>query len=813
MYRDIYPPTRPPPDYGNERYDRPTQPSYPPPAEPSSRQWNDRRDEYQFRGPYSDLRRTHPDDRRRSDIDYRDRDRDRDYDRDRDNYRPPQGDFTFRMEPPPGVDPYDTYRPRDREWDQYGSRTDNRDNHDDERNASYQSRRVDNDRQAGRNGRSRRPDDRRRQHNLNQPQRGIGYARRGNYRDRPKASARLLLHKKHDDNPELMLGDTGGRATYRDIDELSNSDEEEMEISDNSDADVAEPANKRARTSATATAAEQEAPRWSNPDPYTALPPPDESSRKKKDMVQLIRKARVEAEAKKPAAQIEGLDFISCDINDNDDNHDDKTYSSISGGGNETQQTQQTRQELNTTSNTKPSIPTATSQTVTATANLPPKPSTGSSQPDLRTSIPHAPSHGDKSYPIDLTSSPALGNRKRTINDTIKSYPSSSKPGSSSKSANRMDKAGYILPEWQHKGDPCPWFKPENLTSFDTPASRLYKEIVDFYRWVSPRDFESDCRQELVTRLTKFVQRKWPDVELYPFGSYMSGMYLPIGDMDIAVCSKSYTSDSIPKYNKRRDLYALSAYIRSRGMAKDDNIEVISRARVPLVKFVDSKSHLKVDFSFEKNDGRRAIQTLLDWQKTYPAMPVIVAVMKQFLMMRGLNEPVSGGIGGLSVTCMVMNLLNQLPQVQSTDMAPEQFLGEILMEFLNYYGHHFQYRDVAIRMNPPELFPKYQDPDLYGNYNRLSIIDPNNPDNDIAGGSYNIETILKSFRDAYNAIKARMSEVVNRESLGDDPFGDSLLGPLIGGNYACFEAQREHLRGLSKTPKSATKPYNHWGKW
>lgn len=186
----------------------------------------------------------------------------------------------------------------------------------------------------------------------------------------------------------------------------------------------------------------------------------------------------------------------------------------------------------------------------------------------------------------------------------------------------------------------------------------------------------------------------------------MSGMYLPIGDMDIAVCSRSYTYDSIPKYNKRKDLYALSAYIRSRGMAKDDNIEVISRARVPLVKFVDSKTHLKVDFSFEKNDGRRAIQTLLDWQKTYPAMPVIVAVMKQFLMMRGLNEPVSGGIGGLSVTCMVMNLLNQLPQVQSTDMAPEQFLGEILMEFLNYYGNHFQYRDVAIRMNPPELFPK-----------------------------------------------------------------------------------------------------------
>lgn len=515
MYRNTYPPPPPPSSsgpplpppppppssYGNERYDRPPPPSYPPPADGSSRPWNDhysqqdRRDEYQFRGPYSDLRRNRQEDRRRNDGNYRDRDRDRD----RDNYRPPQGDFTFHVEPPPGIEPYDTYRPRDRDRDYHGSRVydeqysrqssrrtyNHRDsNYRDERTVPYHSRRGDNDRQAGRNGRPHRMDDRsdrRRQNYSQQSHQGAEHGQRGN-RKKARPSARLLLVKKHDENPELMLGDTGGRVTYRDVDELSNSDETEMDISDNSDADAAEPASKRARTSATATAAEQEAPRWSNPDPYTALPPPDESTRKKKDMVQLIRKARVEAEAKKPAAQIEGLDFISCDINDNDD----KVHE-LPGNSDTEERTRQEWRVKTTKADTKmPGAHDLRGSVTTATA-LPPKqlqpsvlpPSTSSTQTragitksHAHNSISQTTSVGNKSNPIDLTSSPALGNRKRTSDDTIKSFSSSLKPRASLKSANQMAKGGAILPSWQSNGEPCPWFHPEHVDVSCSPGTR-----------------------------------------------------------------------------------------------------------------------------------------------------------------------------------------------------------------------------------------------------------------------------------------------------------------------------------------------------
>lgn len=80
-----------------------------------------------------------------------------------------------------------------------------------------------------------------------------------------------------------------------------------------------EPPSKRraiASTSLTSKEAASE-PKWSNPDPYTVLPPVDEQ-RKRKDVVKLIRKSRKEAEG--GAAELNQVaandDFISFGMDD-----------------------------------------------------------------------------------------------------------------------------------------------------------------------------------------------------------------------------------------------------------------------------------------------------------------------------------------------------------------------------------------------------------------------------------------------------------------------------------------------------------------
>ena len=153
-------------------------------------------------------------------------------------------------------------------------------------------------------------------------------------------------------------------------------------------------------------------------------------------------------------------------------------------------------------------------------------------------------------------------------------------------------------------------------------------------------------------------------------------------------------------------MFKLGSYLCNQRIADPDTIEVVHKAKVPIVKFVDQITNLKVDISFENDSGLIANDTFQRWRHEFPAMPILVMLIKQFLMMRGLNEVVQGGIGGFSVTCLVTSLLQNLPRVQCGDVIPEQHLGEMLLEFLDFYGNQLDIARTGISMNPPGYFSK-----------------------------------------------------------------------------------------------------------
>lgn len=177
--------------------------------------------------------------------------------------------------------------------------------------------------------------------------------------------------------------------------------------------------------------------------------------------------------------------------------------------------------------------------------------------------------------------------------------------------------------------------------------------------------------------------------------------------MDLVFCSDAYlNSKASKKYDTKGFIYKLKAFLQKNDFIFGDNIELITKARVPLCKYLDNATGLRVDVSFENLSGLTAVDTFLRWKDMYPAMPIIVTIVKHFLAMRGLNEPVNGGIGGFSVTCMVMSMLQMMPEVQARAMAPGCNLGEMLLEFFDLYGNRFDYKTTAIRVSPPSYVPK-----------------------------------------------------------------------------------------------------------
>jgi non-canonical poly(A) RNA polymerase PAPD5/7 len=157
----------------------------------------------------------------------------------------------------------------------------------------------------------------------------------------------------------------------------------------------------------------------------------------------------------------------------------------------------------------------------------------------------------------------------------------------------------------------------------------------------------------------------------------------------------------LPPKPPRSLLDRFATLLRQQGLAEKGSVVVIAHAKVPIIKFKEARSGLRVDLSFDNDTGLKAVETFQTWRALHPVMPMLVAVVKQFLMIRGLNDVATGGIGGFTIICLVTSLLQHLPNTR-----PTANLGEILVEFFNLYGYLLDRETVAIRMDPPGYVDK-----------------------------------------------------------------------------------------------------------
>lgn len=175
-----------------------------------------------------------------------------------------------------------------------------------------------------------------------------------------------------------------------------------------------------------------------------------------------------------------------------------------------------------------------------------------------------------------------------------------------------------------------------------------------------------------------------------------------MADMDLVLLSRQFLRSGSKVLGVRpKDVYIFSRFLTDIDIAVPGSIEPIAHARVPIVKFVDRLTGLRVDVSFDNSSGIIANDTFQLWKKEYPAMPIIVSVIKQFLLLRGLNEVPTGGLGGFSTICLVTSLLQHL-QYRDEKLN----LGSILLDFFDFYATKFDYDTIGIQFDPAGYFNK-----------------------------------------------------------------------------------------------------------
>lgn len=292
----------------------------------------------------------------------------------------------------------------------------------------------------------------------------------------------------------------------------------------------------------------------------------------------------------------------------------------------------------------------------------------------------------------------------------------------------------------------------------------LHEEILDFYAYMQPRDCEKVMRNSVYERVKKVVISTWPKAEVHLFGSFCTDLYLPTSDIDIVVIGEWA---SLP-------LFTLEEKLKELDYAVEGSILVLDKTAVPIIKFIDKATEIKVDISFNQVYGVPTAQLILQCMQQYPFLSPLAMIIKQFLAQRQLNEVYHGGISSYTLILMLISFFQQHPRNHALDSSAN--LGVLLIEFFELYGRHFNYMKVGISIvDRGCYFPKDAVVGAYeGEQGLLYVQDPINSESNAARGCYGIYQIKQAFEHAFNRL--HMAVLIREKPTPAKP---SLLSTIV----------------------------------
>ncbi|TYI27704.1 hypothetical protein E1A91_A05G192600v1 [Gossypium mustelinum] len=154
-------------------------------------------------------------------------------------------------------------------------------------------------------------------------------------------------------------------------------------------------------------------------------------------------------------------------------------------------------------------------------------------------------------------------------------------------------------------------------------------EIVDFCDFLSPTPEEQAARDAAVHSIFDVIKYIWP------------------------ACKVMILESGIK--NPQTGLYALFRVLSQRGIAK--KIQVIAKASVPIIKFVEKKSGAAFDISFDVDNGPKAAEFIKEAVLKWPQLRPLCLILKVFLQQRDLNEVYSSGIDSYALLAMIIAML------------------------------------------------------------------------------------------------------------------------------------------------------------
>ena len=309
---------------------------------------------------------------------------------------------------------------------------------------------------------------------------------------------------------------------------------------------------------------------------------------------------------------------------------------------------------------------------------------------------------------------------------------------------------------------------------------QLESEIIAFANHMMETPADVQKREETIARCEEVVRELAPDAQVHLFGSCVTGLRLPHGDVDLMI--------EAPKWlNKEKKLlFKLAEAIKKPSIAR--RVLPLAHAKVPILKWSDKQTRISVDACINRVDALKTTALLARSAATLPALRPLALVLKSQMRLHHLHETRTGGIGSYLLAHMIRHVLllppppPRLPgharrrraaqlaaaseEEDVADAAGEEDedLGGRLLRFYWYYGFALDTSSSVVMLNGEATKVATTGRQGYLDHapTALSLNDPATPASDIGAKAFRFASVRSLIRLSYKQLMNRI-DLANTE--------------------------------------------------
>ncbi|KAG8391727.1 hypothetical protein BUALT_Bualt01G0217200 [Buddleja alternifolia] len=213
----------------------------------------------------------------------------------------------------------------------------------------------------------------------------------------------------------------------------------------------------------------------------------------------------------------------------------------------------------------------------------------------------------------------------------------------------------------------------KRLTACRSDISRHNAQFLALFESLIPANEEKVKQKQLLTLLEKLVGKQWPESRLYLYGSCANSFGFSKSDIDVCLAM------DLQDVDKSELLLKLADILQSDNL---QNVQALTRARVPIVKLMDPVTGISCDICVNNVLAVENTKLLRDYAEIDVRLRQLVFIVKHWAKSRGVNQTYQGTLSSYAYVLMCIHFLQQrrpaiLPCLQGMEVTYFETVGNI----------------------------------------------------------------------------------------------------------------------------------------